>query len=92
MRRLFGNDVPPFSSTKGFTGHTLAAAGGLEAVWSVLSIREGVIWPNINHSVPMDETGMIPETEFKAGVSINCVLSNSFGFGGNCSSVVFTRK
>lgn len=92
LRRLFGNDVPPFSSTKGFTGHTLAAAGGLEAVWSVLSIREGVIWPNINHSVPMDDTGMIPETEFKAGVSINCVLSNSFGFGGNCSSVVFTRK
>ena len=92
LRRLFGNDVPPFSSTKGFTGHTLAAAGGLEAVWSVLSIREGVIWPNINHSVPMDETGTVPETEYKEGMSIDCVLSNSFGFGGNCSSVVFTRK
>ena len=92
LKRLFGNDIPPFSSTKGFTGHTLAAAGGIEAVWSVLSIHHGIIWPNINHTVPMDEIGTIPVKEFKTGVSIDCVLSNSFGFGGNCSSVVFTKK
>ena len=92
LKRLFGEKVPPFSSTKGFTGHTLAAAGGIEAVWSVLSVRNGIIWPNINHNVPMDDIGAVPETEFKSGVQIDCVLSNSFGFGGNCSSVVFTRE
>ena len=91
LRRLFGENIPPFSSTKGFTGHTLAAAGGIEAVWSALSVRDGIIWPNINHSVPMEGVGTIPETEIKEGVRIDCVLSNSFGFGGNCSSVVFTK-
>lgn len=91
LKRLFGENVPPFSSTKGFTGHTLAAAGGLEAVWSALSIRHGILWPNINHITPMSGVGIIPEKEFKIGVPVKCVVSNSFGFGGNCSSVVFAK-
>lgn len=91
LKRLFGENVPPFSSTKGFTGHTLAAAGGLEAVWSALSIRHGIIWPNINHTTPMSGTGIVPEKEFRTGVPVTCVVSNSFGFGGNCSSVVFAK-
>ena len=91
LKRLFGDNVPPFSSTKGFTGHTLAAAGGLEAVWSALSIRHGIIWPNINHTTPMSGTGIVPEKEFRTGVPVTCVVSNSFGFGGNCSSVVFAK-
>lgn len=89
--RLFGNNVPPFSSTKGFTGHTLAAAGGIEAVLSVLAIEHGCYYPNINFSKPMEECGLIPITQFRDCAKIDVVMSNSFGFGGNCSSLLFTR-
>lgn len=89
--RLFGQFVPPFSSTKAFTGHTLAAAGGIEAVLSVLSISEGVIYPNLNFKEPIEEYGLIPVSGYVDSREINTVLSNSFGFGGNCSSLLFTR-
>ncbi len=90
MIRLFGENVPPFSSTKAFTGHTLAAAGGIEAVLSVLAIRDGYLYPNLNFSTPIEATGLVPVTEFAENQKINSVISNSFGFGGNCSSIVFT--
>ncbi len=89
--RLFGEAIPPFSSTKAFTGHTLAAAGGIEAVLSVLAISEGVIYPNLNYKEPIEEYGLIPISTFADHQEINAVLSNSFGFGGNCSSLLFTR-
>lgn len=89
--RLFGKAIPPFSSTKAFTGHTLAAAGGIEAVLSVLAISEGVIYPNLNYKEPIEEYGLIPISTFADHQEINAVLSNSFGFGGNCSSLLFTR-
>lgn len=89
--RLFGDSVPPFSSTKAFTGHTLAAAGGIEAVLSVLAISENIIYPNLNFKSPIEEYGLIPVSRFKKDVKIESVLSNSFGFGGNCSSLLFTR-
>ena len=89
--RLFGENIPAFSSTKGFTGHTLAAAGGIEAAYSVLSVAKGFLYPNLNFSHPIEEFGLIPNSEFSEGKDIDCVLSNSFGFGGNCSSLVFVR-
>ena len=89
--RLFGEDVPPFSSTKGFTGHTLAAAGGIEAVLSVLAIKHNSIYPNLNFTTPIEEFGLTPVRSFIKGAEVNCVLTNSFGFGGNCSSLLFTR-
>lgn len=89
--RLFSDRVPPFSSTKGFTGHTLAAAGGIEAVLSVLSVSRGIIWPNIHFATPIEALGLVPATKYSCGNDIGCVLSNSFGFGGNCSSLVFVR-
>ena len=89
--RLFGKTVPPFSSTKAFTGHTLAAAGGIESVLSVLAISEGVIYPNLNFKEPIEEYGLIPISAFADHQKIDAVLSNSFGFGGNCSSLLFTR-
>ncbi len=88
MRRLFGDTMPPFSSTKSFTGHTLAAAGGLEAVYSVLSISNGVRYANLRYKSPI-EGDIVPITKIQIGVEVNNVMSNSFGFGGNCSSVVF---
>ena len=89
--RLFGENMPPFSSTKGFTGHTLAAAGGVEAVLSVLSIKLGCRYPNLNFTTPIAEFGLIPISKYEEGVEVDSVLTNSFGFGGNCSSLLFTR-
>jgi len=91
IKRIFGSSVPPFSSTKAFTGHTLAAAGGVEAVLSVLAIAKGIIYPNLNFSNPIPELGMIPVTEIKENQTVKHVLSNSFGFGGNTSSLIFSK-
>jgi 3-oxoacyl-(acyl-carrier-protein) synthase len=90
LEKTFGSDLPPFSSTKGFTGHTLAAAGAIEAVYCVLSLVHQVILPNINFESPILETGLIPETSFRSA-HIEHVLSNSFGFGGNCTCLIFSK-
>jgi 3-oxoacyl-[acyl-carrier-protein] synthase-1 len=89
IKKAFGNNIPPFSSTKGFTGHTLAAAGAIEAVYCVLSLINQTTLPNLNFSNSMKETGLIPETNFHPK-QIDHVLSNSFGFGGNCTCLIFS--
>ena len=89
LKNIFGTSIPFFSSTKAFTGHTLAAAGAIEAVYSLLAIRERMIWPNLNFAEAIRDTGLIPVAE-PARCAVNAVLSNSFGFGGNNSSLVFT--
>lgn len=89
--RVFGNTIPAISSTKAFTGHTLAAAGAVEAVYSVLAIQNSVIFPNLNFTEPILETGIVPQTKVKYQ-EINHVLSNSFGFGGNCSTLIFSKN
>lgn len=91
LERLFGTDVPPFSSTKPFTGHTLAAAGAIEAIYALLAIREGLIYPNLNFSEKMEELQITPVTTLMQGVAINHVISNSFGFGGNNASLVISK-
>ena len=90
IRRIFDTRIPPFSSVKAFIGHTLGASEGIEAVYSVLSIRHGLIYPNLNFHLSDEESGLIPETIFRSGFPIRHVLSNSFGFGGNNSSLVFS--
>lgn len=89
--RVFKDKVPEFSSTKPFTGHTLAVAAGVEAIYSILSIQNNVIYPNLNFETPMSEFSLVPETQLKEK-KINTVLSNSFGFGGNCSTLIFTKE
>jgi 3-oxoacyl-(acyl-carrier-protein) synthase len=91
IRRLFDPTYPKMSSTKAFTGHTLGASGGIEAVFSVLAIRYGLIYPNLRLHTPMPELPFVPERELIRDVSIRHVLSNSFGFGGNCSSLIFSK-
>lgn len=83
--------VPAASSTKGFTGHTLGAAGGVEAVFSVLAIRQGMIPPNLRWENQMPDVAFKPVTELQAGQDVRHVLSNSFGFGGACSSLIFSK-
>lgn len=87
IRRLFGKHVPPFSSIKGATGHSLAAAGAIEAAISGLCVSKGLILPNVGFSTPDDDIGIIPESVARKK-KLNIVLSNSFGFGGNNASVV----
>lgn len=89
--RLFENQIPDFSSTKPYTGHTLAAAAAIEAVFSILAIQNNKIYPNLNFETPMQEFDLIPNTEVKSK-EINHVLSNSFGFGGNCSTLIFSKN
>jgi 3-oxoacyl-[acyl-carrier-protein] synthase-1 len=91
IQNVFGEKIPPFSSTKGFTGHTLAAAGAIEAVFSVQAILSNAILPSLNFSTAMSETGFIPETTFRTDANVEHVLSNSFGFGGNCTSLIFSK-
>lgn len=91
IARLFENKVPDFSSTKPYTGHTLAAAAAIEAVFSVLAIQNNIIYPNLNFETPMQEFDLIPNIEVKSK-EINHVLSNSFGFGGNCSTLIFSKN
>ena len=90
FKSVFGNNLPAFSSTKGFTGHTLAAAGAIEAVYCVQAIQKQTVLPNLNFTTPMKETGMKPATGFQRA-NIEFVLSNSFGFGGNCTSLIFQK-
>lgn len=92
MVRIFGeNKAPDFSSTKPFTGHTLAAAAAIEAVYSVLAIQNNVVFPNLNFQTPMEEFNLVPQTTLKHK-NVEHVLSNSFGFGGNCSTLIFSKS
>ncbi|TDE54994.1 beta-ketoacyl-[acyl-carrier-protein] synthase family protein [Flavobacterium sp. GT3P67] len=92
IMRIFGeNKTPDFSSTKPFTGHTLAAAAAIEAVYSVLAIQNNVVFPNLNFKTPMEEFNLVPQTTLKHK-NIEHVLSNSFGFGGNCSTLIFSKS
>ena len=91
LKRNFGDNIPAFSSTKGFTGHTLGAAGAVEAVFSLLSIKNQEIYPSLNFQTKMTPTELIPQTTYQKK-KIENVLSNSFGFGGNCTSLIFQKN
>jgi len=87
---VFQGGIPPVSSTKAFTGHTLGAAGAVEAVFAVLSIRHQIILPGINCLNPMPELTFRPPASVLKAV-VNHVISNSFGFGGNNTSLIFSK-
>lgn len=89
LLRIF-EKIPDFSSTKAFTGHTLAAAGAVEAVFSLLALKNQKVFANLNWKTPMKEFDLKPQTEIKEK-EIKTVLSNSLGFGGNCSCLIFTK-
>lgn len=91
IETLFGDNIPKVSSTKAYTGHTTSAAGGVEAVISVLSIQNNMIFPNLNFKDQMKELKFKPITELLENVKVDNVMSNSFGFGGNNSALIFSR-
>ena len=89
IKRIF-KDIPRCSSTKSYTGHTLAAAGALEAIYSVFAITNNCCFSNLRFSSPIDN-GIIPIKQIEKNIEIKHVLSNSFGFGGNCSTLIFSK-
>jgi len=90
IKRLCGDEVPPFSSTKSFTGHTLGAAGAIEAVFCVMALNHQWVYPNLNFTREMTDLGLSPVTVFKSDIRLRNIMSNSFGFGGNNTSLIFS--
>lgn len=89
MIRLF-EQPPAFASSKGNIGHTLGAAGAIEAVYSILSLAHQEAYPNLNFSTPIPLTGLTPLLSYTK-MPVQHIMSNSFGFGGNCSSLIFSK-
>ncbi|MDL0089081.1 beta-ketoacyl-ACP synthase II [Campylobacter gastrosuis] len=91
LKEIFGTNCPPVSSTKGQTGHCLGGAGAIEAVISVMAIRDGIIPPTINQITPDPDCDLdyVPNVARKA--ELKAVMSNSFGFGGTNGSVIFKK-
>ncbi|MDY6968914.1 MAG: beta-ketoacyl-[acyl-carrier-protein] synthase family protein [Spirochaetota bacterium] len=89
LHSLFGEDIPPVSSTKGAFGHSLAAAGAIESVVSAISITENIIPANIGCENPDPDLKLKPVLQQKKA-EVNTVLSNSFGFGGNNACLVIS--
>ena len=91
IKTLFNSETPMISSTKSMTGHSLGATGAHEAIYSIMMINEKFIAPSINiESLCDDAAGLDIVTETR-NISINNVLSNSFGFGGTNASLVISR-
>ena len=91
IKTLFTSEQPMISSTKSMTGHSLGATGAHEAIYSIMMINENFIAPSINiESLCDDAAGLDIVTETR-NISINNVLSNSFGFGGTNASLVISR-
>jgi 3-oxoacyl-[acyl-carrier-protein] synthase II len=88
---IFGNNIPKFSSTKPFTGHTLGASGGIEAVFSVMAIQNNIVFPSLNFKHPMADLPLVPVTRLLTNTKVNHVLSNSFGFGGNNTTIILSK-
>lgn len=93
VERLFSNAAGKLtmSSTKSATGHLLGAAGAVEAIFSVLSIRDNIAPPTLNLDNPSVETAIDLVAHKAKSKNINIVLSNSFGFGGTNASLIFRR-
>ena len=89
MKRLFGDNVPPVSSTKPFTGHTTSASGSIEAVFCILALQNGFLPVNLNWSQAMED-GIVPVAQ-PTKKALNHVLCNAFGFGGNDSSLLLSN-
>ncbi len=91
MMRLFGEQMPAVSSTKSYTGHTTSAAGSVESVISILALLHNFIPANLGYETPIEQHNFRPVDHVVAPVKLQHVLTNSFGFGGNDSSCVFSR-
>lgn len=90
LRRVFGQQLPPVSSTKGYTGHTTSAAGAIEAVISVLALREQFIPSNLGFAEADPDT-IVPSMG-EEHAALQHVMSSDFGFGGNDTTLIFSSE
>ena len=88
IRRIFGESLPPVSSTKSFTGHTTSASGSIKAVFCMLALENGFVPQQLNWSTP-DPSCIVPQTE-PHQKELKHILCNAFGFGGNDSSIILS--
>jgi 3-oxoacyl-[acyl-carrier-protein] synthase-1 len=91
IREVFGKEIPPISSTKSLTGHSLGAIGVQEAVFSLLMLNNGFICESANIEELDPAFADVPIVRQRRDVALNCVLSNSFGFGGTNATLAFRR-
>jgi 3-oxoacyl-[acyl-carrier-protein] synthase II len=91
LKLVFGDSPPPISSTKGATGHTLGAAGAVEAIFTALTLHNGVLPPTINQTHPDPDCNLDYVPNVARQAQAEAALSNSFGFGGHNSVVAFRR-
>ncbi len=91
IKMLFGDNVPLVSSTKGQIGHCLGAAGSIEAIISIMAMRDSVVPPTINYTTPDPNCDLdyVPNEAKKQ--SLDIVMSNSFGFGGTNGSIILKK-
>ena len=93
MKSVFGESARgiPISSTKSMTGHLLGASGALEAVVSIMALEKAVIPPTINLTTPDADCDLDYTPNIKREKELSFAMSNSFGFGGHNSSLIFTK-
>ena len=91
IKELFKDDIPIISSTKSMTGHSLGATGVQEAIYSIMMLQEKFIAPSINIEQLCDEANGIYIATETLEKDIDCILSNSFGFGGTNASLVISK-
>jgi 3-oxoacyl-[acyl-carrier-protein] synthase-1 len=92
VRAVFGENIPPISSTKSLTGHALGAAGVHEAIYSLLMMQGNFISASANiETLDPDAAGVPVVREYRENVRLDCVMSNSFGFGGTNATLIFRR-
>lgn len=90
LRRVFGDNLPPVSSTKPYTGHTTSASGSIEAVFCLLALQHGFLPAELNWSTP-DPACIVPVTSCPSPTGhLKHILTNAFGFGGNDSSLILS--
>lgn len=91
IREVFGNSIPPISATKSLTGHSLGAIGVQEAIFCLLMLNNGFIAESANIETLDPAFADVPIVRERRDAVLNCVLSNSFGFGGTNATLVFRR-
>ena len=93
IKEVFGSHANKLcvSSTKSMTGHLLGAAGAIEAIFSLLAIKEGIVPPTINYQTPDEELDLDYVPNKAKTMNVNAVLSNSLGFGGHNASLIFKK-
>ena len=89
IKEVFKNKIPSISSTKSMTGHTLGAAGALESVFSIMTLKDGIIPPTINLNNPDPKCDLDYTPNIAREKKVQIVMNNSFGFGGTNSSLIF---